>query len=731
MEYFIFNVIHGEPKTSGRITTTIAFCPHINAVPESLRDALKRFFDTNLPPDNVLLLGLDGQQETLHNLSADSQIINSVPQFTGLASQQTIYSATIKSATPRAQSNGEHLPTLEQIRQQGILHLVDKYHALITASPHFHYQKTPSTHTDKFLRTANLLVRGPEIAFVAAWLVPHIADDNNYIFTDTPAIHSLAYAAVTLKKQIAPDFNTPVIDSFGSYSGIDNFAFRTKHLVIISASTSGNLQERLLRKSKTSEESLVTVLHNGKTQPRGSTLCNLTSEQFPHIENHKASSCAMCTKGIPLITIVGDHFIPDAPQVIQVLLEKNDSSRPIQQFLEEVTLKAFIRVNRHTSPDRHQRDEIFFDAEKLFSPEETAKDDTLSRILYKIPAKTERIIHVDDSGSKQLAESVKAIISPHLQRNIPLISANEVFADHSKYITEKGTTLVISSSMTSGRELLPISQILRIIQKNCSAEYLVGIARTRNKESLDQLSSNLQYGQQAKQHGLHILKKIFLPSGSDSYRNSWELETEFLSTFQQPKIPAAVRTVADARLEEINKDGGSVGLINALFWKSPDHQQLMLTANFALWAHRYDPNSASQADVYLTIVAILHQLREGIGRMKAWSNHHYNRHLISPSNFFRYNDGVIQASLLRAAHPSELDYRSDKEISQRMLDWIRFLITQNTLAHHSALNEFLLSLCLDRLRLAPAHHEEVVKLLKSLSDDTSNFFLYALGNPRF
>lgn len=47
------------------------------------------------------------------------------------------------------------------------------------------------------------------------------------------------------------------------------------------------------------------------------------------------------------------------------------------------------------------------------------------------------------------------------------------------------------------------------------------------------------------------------------------------------------------------------------------------------------------------------------------------RNLIDPANFDRFNDGIIQACILRAACPEELAFYIDSELSQLMLEHLK------------------------------------------------------------
>ena len=65
-----------------------------------------------------------------------------------------------------------------------------------------------------------------------------------------------------------------------------------------------------------------------------------------------------------------------------------------------------------------------------------------------------------------------------------------------------------------------------------------------------------------------------------------------------------------------------------------------------------------------------HGIIKGIGVV----NCVYVRNIIDPANFSRFNDGIIQASILRAAYPEELSYGIDNDTSQEMTNTLETII---------------------------------------------------------
>jgi len=128
--------------------------------------------------------------------------------------------------------------------------------------------------------------------------------------------------------------------------------------------------------------------------------------------------------------------------------------------------------------------------------------------------------------------------------------------------------------------------------------------------------------------------------------------------------------------------------------------------------------NASQVDVYWTIQTVLHDLRskQDLGKP-------YHTTLISPACFDRYNDGVIQACLLRAAKPIELNYTVDHDASRKMCDIITSIIKNWENEQGEASFEFLMAICSKRLSLIPEHLIQISSLSKDEMPEALKFLI--------
>lgn len=135
---------------------------------------------------------------------------------------------------------------------------------------------------------------------------------------------------------------------------------------------------------------------------------------------------------------------------------------------------------------------------------------------------------------------------------------------------------------------------------------------------------------------------------------------------------------------------------------------LILRAGFAYWSDNYEAQ-ACQPEVLATVAVLLQRARESslVPDERRLASGSFQQVVLAPENFTRFNDGVIQAALLRCAYPSELDYRDDHAASDFMKAVILRVIARATQEAGEAILEFLLAITQGRLMLMDAHVVEI------------------------
>ena len=98
------------------------------------------------------------------------------------------------------------------------------------------------------------------------------------------------------------------------------------------------------------------------------------------------------------------------------------------------------------------------------------------------------------------------------------------------------------------------------------------------------------------------------------------------------------------------------------------------------------------------------------------------KNLIDPFIFNRFNDGIIQASILRASKADELNYSLSFNHSNNMLSLINTFIKHKEEQQGEAIFEFLYSIAIGKLRLHNNHYLLLLKELNKVDDIRINLF---------
>ena len=104
--------------------------------------------------------------------------------------------------------------------------------------------------------------------------------------------------------------------------------------------------------------------------------------------------------------------------------------------------------------------------------------------------------------------------------------------------------------------------------------------------------------------------------------------------------------------------------------------------------------------------------------------------LLSPDNFVRFNDPLLQSCLWRAAKYSELDYSSDEKMSDDFVSIMDRLSRAITMERGEAFADLLLGVVIGKIVLSDAALDKLKSLIAALlmkrSDSTISVLLNKL-----
>ncbi|MBR9845936.1 MAG: hypothetical protein GYB35_07430 [Algicola sp.] len=588
---------------------------------------------------------------------------------------------------------------------------------LVESSPDHHFVFPSKKHSEKFIRTGNVLINSAEIFFIAIQLLERF-DKASSIYCDTSSINVLPFAIFEIKRRFGEDFDSIPINSFESYNVFEkkNSSFKRDSLVIISSSTSGNIIDRLIKKRLAKRDQIIVLFFLGKKkkflQHEENIVCDLTKdlnnfkngfdifETYPDYDN-----CKLCKKFSRPIEINSDVFLTVQPKVKNVTLKKIDAPKYLSPFMHRHRAKKekdnIFKTYYRDTVDNLGNYEVYIDSSRLLellkskNASKKFKEKLERKINTYIPANSKYIIFLNDEGSEILANFIKDNVSFKL--NPELISIDDI----QKVKNQNGSAIVVGSSIVTGRHYLHLSRVLRDYNK-LSIIYFINIFRTSSSDYGRTTKSNLSQGKDGGQT-YPIVSVEDVTCSPRKGNTNWDYEKNFLEELISEideDLNQELASFVKNRLEILRNNRVTKGLVNNVFLNKFNGERLSLRKGFVFWDFDVKEATAYQSQVYFTISTVLNNIYNNpIDSERTLKQSNYIRNLLSPDNFQRFNDGIIQASILRAGKLEFFAYDLSKESSLKMKTLLKSMVDNYDNEHGEALPEFLLAIGTRKLRL--------------------------------
>ncbi len=689
---------------------------------ESLINEIDHYFQVNPLSDEIIVILPEYCDENFRGLFLESEVYDTFKRVPGFSKDYfsnffRLYQFDDKgnlNSVKNEISMDIEKEFLQNLKRNGSLKIFESNGGLVESTPDHHFVFPSKKHSEKFIRTGNILVNSCEIFFLSFQLLPYLNKNSSAIYCDTSSINVLAFSLFELKRRFNHRFDSIPVFSFNSYEGLENKTsrFPNDSLILVSSSTSGNIISRLTSKEIADRDQILVLFFLGKTSKyinyKSNVLCNLTySRKFPKgLEVFRtydnSSKCKLCKNHSRPIRLQSDVFLSIQPKIQFLKLVKTDAPKFLSNFIKSHQNKTdnIIRTYyNETAPNENY--EIFLDTEKLYElvKEGNAPGKFQKKLKRKIntyiPANTKYFIHLDDNGSKNLSNYIKSQIKfadPPEQ-----ISINEL----DKISNSSGSVVVVGSALVTGKNYFHVSRHLRKFDK-LSIVYFIGLIRTTSENYHKTTVSNLGFGKDGGNTFPVVFteKIITTPSRGNT---SWDLEKNFfedmIGEIDEDQNTELQEYVSN-RLKILRENRKEKGLSNNVFLLKCDGTSLKLRKGFAYWDFKVKEDIAYQSQVYFTISSILHDLsNKPINSERSLKSSNYIKNLLAVENFNRFNDGIIQASLLRAGEFSYFSYDLDSDSSLMMTSFLISLIKNWNTDEGEALPEFLLALGIKKLRL--------------------------------
>ncbi len=732
-----FYIFQYCPDTKDRNNfSLVIYCSGKSVNQTILRTKLKVFFESNRPPKKIIVVAGTFLKDKLTDIFIENQngIFDVIPHF--LTDNSQIELVVFDEHGNLTDIKGSPIDNDAQLIREGIYAIFRTREGLIRAtSDNYHFIFPSGKHSPFFIRAGNILIHSAEIYFIAIQLLKYLKSNINTIYCDTSSINSLAFAAIELKKSFVPDYQTPSVISFSSYDKFEQFDFRNSKnaLVVISASTSGKLVTKLTSSHPSLKATnIISLFYLSDSDTISQVICDLSHDvkSFPHgiptNELHENEiDCKLCQTGSYPVKITGDIFLLEKPKVLSIQIKKPDRPSWLNDFMRKFHSRAGISLIRcFYGEEPKRRFEIFFkteevlknlnvlNEEKFFQDEFSTKFSILQHQL--IPHSIKHIVYLDDEGSKAIASRIRE----EREFEFEPISAKQLLSQTTDDEAE-GAVLIVCSCLVTGNSLLYVNKYLRRF-KNMSRTFLVVFARTENEEIFEFTRSNIAMGDLGSQtNQIVIIEKVTCPlvieDPTEAPTLSWSLEIELLTKLislceEEIQLEGAEPYFKE-RLSILEQatDYSNGGLINDVFLKNPINGSILkINRSFAFFDFEEYHGKASQADIYFTISSVINNLRHSNKKERRIIQEEHIRTVLDPVNFNRFDDGIIQAAILRTARANELNYKLDKSHSFTMTGiLLKMIENYEDELTSEGLIEFLFALSIKKLKIQDIHLKQI------------------------
>lgn len=738
-KYYIYNAKLEDKKHKN---ATIVFNPDIDFDFSTLKNELTEYFRYFHQTSTLVFLHCKGNKDVQKSIEANLEaIFKSIPKVEESSLSDNIFYIPYDEKSFSFPKKGFLAKNQKEILNQGLVKIFVDNGGLVESNGISHHFVFPSgKHSSKFLRTANVLVYKSQIDFIALNTLHLFGKlDFNNIYCDTLSINVVAYSMTKYLKRFYQDKEIN-IESFKSYDGLYNSqtVFYNNSIFLISASTSGGLINYIQKNHpEISSDEICTLYYMpiDKDSPivQERVLCNLERDEklnygIPVYDQSKPNEkCIYCANHSTPISIIGDSFNLDEP----VVYPRNISA---SKYIPK-SLKNFVEVFKHNnesgtslkvsySEDSTSRKKynLYIDYENIISDItnecfKSHKSKLDAYINQYVPASISHIVHLNDKGSLLLSEYIKDTIKDFAKNEVTIINQSELKSDT---VDDKssGSILLVGSCISNGKNLLYLSRFFRNYE-NIRLIYFIGINRVSDPEKYAELRTNIRYGLYGAENS-SLVEIETINCDNSSSNTPWERELDYLQSVQQ-ELDVPSKFIND-RIEVLRafSDSTNRGGSEKIFYSSIDSNELEIRKNSAFFNDNKYYKNVTQSDVYFTISCVLNNMRNN--KKDGLYQTSFVKNVLDPFVFNRFNDGIIQASLLRASRNEELNYSCSKKISSDMLMLLRTFLKSVDEYQGEAILEFLYALSIGKLKLVKEHYKELIAELDKYSNEEFQIF---------
>jgi hypothetical protein len=600
---------------------------------------------------------------------------------------------------------------LAKLWLDGLAQLVEIRGAFQEAPPGHIFKHPSGRETRQFLLASELLRDEVDAYFVAmaicatAW---SRLKCTSTLHIDTMGIYPIARAVEDIARRCGGSARGWEIDSFHSHGGIDGLhaVLTEADAVLVSASTTGSMVTKL-HEDGVPEDALITLLELSDEGRRGS----IVYARSRHTDAITVE--AQRSKNETVIELAGEYFVAQGKKPRPFVLTKAHQPGSLKALLDNFSHSSVLRLNHARTAHVARKDLVSLD-EAAVADNPKMHRWLEDEIRLKTPASVSHILSLDGVGGSRMAQVCADILGTIASRKPKLVSLADLVAIGGEAQIEVTGVLVCGAVVGDGHSLRAIARDLRELMPKASRHFVVAIGLPETMLAWLRLKQFLvQSGDKDRPYLLSSWQ--VLPTGAPSGTgDAWLQADGLMQHADQMNVADDAPWSKEKSLVSIEAIAKTLESHRGGYLPTTSGNDLQLTSGFVFW----NPTSETRAESnnaavsFLAMSAALQNAREHSEAGSRLSSSMHETVVLDVENFLRFNDGVLQASLLRAANSHELDYSGSPELSEMLREFLEKVFLNANRPYGEASLEFGLALATQRLRLTKTDSLELIDRIK-------------------
>lgn len=604
---------------------------------------------------------------------------------------------------------------LEQAGKRGLSQIVDETNTILLAPPGYYFTKPSGREEKFFVRAGNMLRELGSLSIIDYLLLSKLPQQPRTIYIDSFTILSFALSLQATVAMFSAEDNKgariPTIVNIHSYDKDTNLRFPDdeNYLIIISASTSGNLARELINDHGAKKNLIVHLLGAGSDRTnvdfKQSCLYFNTLTTLDNGANLPKRTIDIITEEFAVA-----HGSPRTVKIGKPHIEPREKSRYADTFYQE-----HLNIMKAGGSSGYGPYAVFSIEENSGLGPEDLKLWLRTKVVHALPASLDVLLHLDDTRSSLLADHILSLLPEYKRkpniRKISLANINDV-----EIRNETNVSIVIVAYSDPSLEGLTRASTSLRMYSNVFRHYVLAHAFPESMQRHQRMIRDLTMRSGGMQYGWSEFSATAV--GETSLHAS--ILTDYGLKLTDHELEQATKKVRKKLRDSLNSrlstNSGASYLRSGIFFPKTNGEELTLRSGSVFFRRGY--KDISQIVVYLAVCAAIQRARERGQAQKetnaedCFDDNPFVRAVISPAMFSRYSDGILQAAFLRALAPSELDFSGSEDLSWQFSEITRsVLLEHHTITGEAAL-EFLAAVASRKVSLREDDRSKIKALVR-------------------